>query len=95
VVRYGGEEFLVVLPETSLDGARELAERIRAACAARRVDCGKLTLGATASFGVVGADFADGAAIAARDLIAAADERMYEAKRAGRNRVVARPFVAP
>jgi diguanylate cyclase (GGDEF)-like protein len=94
VVRYGGEEFLVILPETSLEGARELAERIRAACAARRVECGKVTLAATASFGVVGADFATAGAILPRELIAAADELMYAAKRAGRNRVEARPFVA-
>ena len=94
VVRYGGEEFLVILPETSLEGARELAERLRAACAARRVECGKVTLAATASFGVVGADFATADAILPRELIAAADELMYAAKRAGRNRVEARPFVA-
>jgi diguanylate cyclase (GGDEF)-like protein len=57
VVRYGGEEFLIILPETRLDGAVELAERVRAAFAAQRIVCGDAVLATTASFGVVGADF--------------------------------------
>jgi diguanylate cyclase len=92
VVRYGGEEFLVILPETSLDGGVLLAERIRAAFAALRVDTGGATLSTTASFGVTGADFAGGQALAPHALIAVADELMYAAKRGGRNRVMARPF---
>ncbi|WP_296949966.1 GGDEF domain-containing protein [uncultured Massilia sp.] len=94
VVRYGGEEFLIILPETRLSGACELAERIRAACAAQRIDCCGHELAATASFGVASADFAADRAIAPQALIAAADELMYEAKRAGRNRVRARQFDA-
>ncbi len=92
VVRYGGEEFLIILPETRLSGACELAERIRAACAAQRIACCGRELAATASFGVASADFTAGQAIAPQSLIAAADELMYEAKRAGRNRVRARQF---
>ncbi|HEX8786173.1 MAG TPA: GGDEF domain-containing protein [Telluria sp.] len=92
VVRYGGEEFLIILPETRLDGARELAERVRAAFAELRVDCGAVTLSSTASFGVVGADFALRQAVTPQALIAAADELMYEAKRGGRNQVRARPL---
>jgi len=90
VVRYGGEEFLIILPETRLEGARELAERVRAAFAAQHIDCGALRLATTASFGVVGADFGARQGIAPQALIAAADELMYEAKRAGRNQVRAR-----
>jgi diguanylate cyclase (GGDEF)-like protein len=90
VVRYGGEEFLILLPETRLDGAVELAERIRAAFAARRVEHGDAVLATTASFGVVGADFGAGEAITPQGLIAVADELMYDAKRGGRNRVRAR-----
>ena len=90
VVRYGGEEFLILLPETRLDGAVELAERIRAAFAARRVEHGDVVLATTASFGVVGADFGAGEAITPQGLIAVADELMYDAKRGGRNRVRAR-----
>jgi diguanylate cyclase len=92
VVRYGGEEFLIILPETPLAGARELAERVRAAFAAQRTLCGGRMLAATASFGVVGVDFSGGQALAPQALIAAADELMYEAKRAGRNHVEARTF---
>jgi diguanylate cyclase (GGDEF)-like protein len=90
VVRYGGEEFLIILPETRLDGAVELAERVRTAFAAERIACGDVTLATTASFGVVGADFAANQAITPQALIAVADELMYEAKRGGRNQVRAR-----
>jgi diguanylate cyclase (GGDEF)-like protein len=90
VVRYGGEEFLIILPETRLDGAVELAERVRAAFATQRTEIGDLSLGTTASFGVVGADFGDGAAVTPQGMIALADQLMYEAKHAGRNRVRAK-----
>jgi diguanylate cyclase (GGDEF)-like protein len=91
VVRYGGEEFLIILPETRLDGARELAERVRAAFAAQRIELdGGLSLGTTASFGVVGADFGGSHAVTPQGMIALADQLMYEAKHAGRNLVKAR-----
>jgi diguanylate cyclase (GGDEF)-like protein len=91
VVRYGGEEFLIILPETRLDGARELAERIRAAFAAQRIELdGGQSLGTTASFGVVGADFGGGHAVTPQGMIALADQLMYEAKHAGRNQVKVR-----
>jgi len=94
VVRYGGEEFLIILPETRLDGAVELAERVRAAFAAERVTCGDTVLATTASFGVVGADFAAHQAITPQALIAVADKLMYDAKRGGRNQVRARQVEA-
>jgi diguanylate cyclase (GGDEF)-like protein len=94
VVRYGGEEFLIILPETRLDGAVELAERVRAAFAALRVHCGDAVLATTASFGVAGADFAANQAITPQGLIAVADELMYDAKRGGRNQVRARQVEA-
>ena len=90
VVRYGGEEFLIILPETQLDGAVELAERVRTAFAAQRIEIGGLALGATASFGVVGADFGGGHAVTPQGMIALADQLMYEAKHGGRNQVRAR-----
>jgi diguanylate cyclase (GGDEF)-like protein len=92
--RYGGEEFAVALPETGLTGAVELAERIRARIASERVPSldGASPLRVTASVGAASMPVsADGA----RALIAAADAALYEAKRAGKNRVVAAPAGSP
>ncbi len=86
--RYGGEEFAVALPETGLDGAVELAERIRVRIESEHVPSGDGAgaVRVTASIGVVSMrGFADGG----EGLIAAADAALYEAKRAGKNRVVA------
>jgi diguanylate cyclase (GGDEF)-like protein len=86
--RYGGEEFAVALPETGLDGAVELAERIRVRIESEHVSRGDGAgaVRVTASIGAVSMrGFADGG----EALIAAADAALYEAKRAGKNRVVA------
>jgi diguanylate cyclase (GGDEF)-like protein len=83
--RYGGEEFAVLLPQTDLEGARELAERLRRALAARPMTTHPGGLVAvTASFGV--AAFPEAQTPAA--LFAAADEALYRAKSAGKNCVV-------
>ena len=83
--RYGGEEFAVLLPQTDLDGAHQLAERLRRALAARPMSTHPGGLVAvTASFGV--AAFPDAPTPAA--LFASADEALYRAKRAGKNCVV-------
>lgn len=81
--RWGGEEFLIVLPGTTLEGAVEAAERIRTAFAALELTDGDATARMTASFGVAG--FVAGAE--AHELVRAADEALYEAKRRGKNRV--------
>jgi diguanylate cyclase (GGDEF)-like protein len=84
--RYGGEEFAVLLPQTDLDGAERLAERLRETMAERRLMLDPSTsFSVTASFGV--AAFPDAATPAA--LFAAADEALYRAKSEGKNRVVA------
>ena len=88
VVRYGGEEFLLILPDTDLAGGQALAERMRA----RRAEAGSLhgqvRIGATASFGVVSARLSSWLpGMAGQALIAQADELLYAAKRSGRNRV--------
>ena len=80
--RFGGEEFLLLLPETSADDALIVAEKLRAQIAELEVE--GLDREVTASFGV--AAYPDHEATADR-LIEAADAALYRAKAAGRNRV--------
>ena len=90
VVRYGGEEFLLVLPGTELGGGVRLAERLRQSFAATELvsSDGVTRLRATASFGVASVHRAQAAGEdPMRDAIAAADDLMYQAKRNGRDRV--------
>ena len=85
--RYGGEEFVVILPEAAPDMARRRAEDLWEGMRALQVNHrGELLRGCTASFGV--ASFpADGASAA--EVLRAADAAMYAAKREGRDRVAA------
>lgn len=88
VARYGGEEFAVILPMTRLADATILADRLRELVGSRRVqlkDRGQTLGRVTLSIGT--AEFRGGERCA--DWIARADGALYEAKRAGRNRVVA------
>jgi diguanylate cyclase (GGDEF)-like protein len=86
--RWGGEEFVLVLPGTDLDGAVRLAERIRVALEGRTVLTADGTpIPVTASFGVAATPHAT----AASELFAAADAALYEAKRGGKNRVETAP----
>jgi diguanylate cyclase (GGDEF)-like protein len=88
VVRYGGEEFLLILPETNATRGQALAEQIRSNFANAHSVHGTTRLATTASFGVVSArPSATTPPIASHAWIAHADELMYAAKRDGRNRV--------
>ena len=86
--RYGGEEFVVVMPDTSLDMAATIAERLRGAIEGKpfHLSASGIDLNVTASLGI--------AALSATvqtptQLMKSADQALYEAKNAGRNRVVA------
>jgi diguanylate cyclase (GGDEF)-like protein len=87
--RYGGEELVVVLPGTDLVGAHNLAERVREGIEALRLpiigDDDHEPLRVTASFGAAALPVS---ADDVRSLVAAADEALYQAKRAGKNRTV-------
>jgi diguanylate cyclase (GGDEF)-like protein/PAS domain S-box-containing protein len=83
--RLGGEEFAVLLPETGPDGAVRLAERLRAAVAAVEVPTATEPVRLTVSVGVAGWEADDGL----DELLRRADRRLYRAKQAGRDRVVA------
>ncbi|HET7855213.1 MAG TPA: diguanylate cyclase [Gaiellaceae bacterium] len=84
--RWGGEEFIVILPGTDLAGGKKLAERIRAELATRvAVSPTGERMMTTASLGV--ADYHGTGA--PQQILAAADAALYEAKRTGKNRVVA------
>jgi len=88
--RYGGEEFALILPQTGLDGARTLGEQIRATVAGNhiRLKLSGRSLGAlTLSVGC--AEYVPGEPPST--FLRRADEALYEAKRQGRNRVVAAP----
>lgn len=88
IVRYGGEEFLIVLPETGCDGTIVMAERLRRVISNKAFKIGNLHLKVTASFGGASACFdrkAD-SDIAMADLVHHADTELYRCKNSGRNR---------
>lgn len=87
VARWGGEEFVIALPETGLAGARHVAERVRNKIAAAAIMAGPHAIGVTASFGVTCFDALDGNWT---ETFERADAALYEAKRSGRNRSVCR-----
>ncbi|MEE4639421.1 MAG: diguanylate cyclase [Wenzhouxiangella sp.] len=84
VGRWGGEEFLLVLPQTPLEEGREALERVRQAVEASTLDAAGRSLPMTISIGVAVAEAKDAEPDA---VIARADARLYRAKREGRNQV--------
>lgn len=84
VGRYGGEEFVVVLPATDPAGALLAAERLRLAVATRVFSVGEQVLPVTISLGYI----CDDGSQRLEDLLQAADQALYQAKAAGRNCVI-------
>jgi two-component system cell cycle response regulator len=86
--RYGGEEFVVVMPETDMAFAYAVAERLRKSVEQTPVPISREpnTLNITISIGIAGSE---GDADTADKLLHRADQALYRAKRSGRNRVVA------
>ncbi|MGQ0523407.1 MAG: diguanylate cyclase [Betaproteobacteria bacterium] len=88
VVRYGGEEFCVLLPGTTLTAATALAERIRATCSAQALTAHAFKV--SVSIGLTA--YAGDSNTTLGDLLARADEALYLAKDEGRDRVIALPL---
>ena len=92
--RYGGEEFLLVLPETSFKNASRLAERLRKQISKKVFKWEGEKISITASFGVTGFDkIGPSENFSLDDLIEMADQYLYQAKNKGRNKVVSGPFL--
>ncbi|MGH3042386.1 MAG: diguanylate cyclase [Gaiellaceae bacterium] len=87
--RFGGDEFCVLLPETDLDGALVVAERMRALVEETTREA---EVHVTVSIGAVAHR---GAGVSAEDLIAVADRAAYQAKASGRNAIAAAPPIDP
>lgn len=93
-VRYGGEEFLIVLPDTDLGEAIEIAERIRGAIERRAITRPSVESGNVVTVSIGAAVVSPDDAMTSAPGIAAADTAMYAAKQHGRNCVWPRPETA-
>lgn len=90
VARWGGEEFMIVLPHTDANGAQLVCERVRERVADLRVRVGSIEIATSVSIGVAMLE-EDGIAA----LVRRADEALYQAKSRGRNRVVSAAQTRP
>jgi diguanylate cyclase (GGDEF)-like protein len=86
VGRYGGDEFIIVAPQSTLAGAAQAAERLRLAMQAEHIHARASDLRVTLSIGVAASTSED---LAVADVLARADRALYKAKAKGRNRVEA------
>ena len=86
--RYGGEEFAIILPETDLEGARLVADRLRRGLADLQIEHGAPGTGSHVSVSIGVASLIPMNALNPAFLLKQADQALYAAKRSGRNRVV-------
>jgi len=83
--RYGGEEFMLLLPNTGIAGARNVAEKIRTACDKKRYEEGNNSTTVTVSIGI--ASVKQHQLLESKEILALADKALYRSKAEGRNRV--------
>jgi len=90
--RYGGEEFLVVVPGCDASGLAKLADRLRLAISSEPIDTEAASMAITISLGLAYVPLGQEFVTNCEDLLRRADEALYAAKRNGRNRVEASPL---
>ncbi len=93
--RFGGEEFVVVLPGTEARGARVVGERVRRKIEALGVPHGAAGVGPLVTVSIGGAGVMPARGMEASELLASADAALYEAKNNGKNQVIVREVLDP
>lgn len=86
VTRYGGEEFLVILPDVNIHGAKDFAERLRDGISKRSIEDKDMNINIAMSISIGVSSFGEYTCVK-DELINQADKALYEAKRSGRNKV--------
>ena len=84
-IRYGGEEFMVLLPSTGISGAKKIAEKIRASSEKRKYNDGHNSITVTVSIGI--SSIKHHKLIDSKEIMACADKALYRSKAEGRNRI--------
>ncbi len=84
-IRYGGEEFMVLLPNTGIAGAQKIAEKIRASSEKKKYDDGHNSITVTVSIGI--SSIKQHQLIESKEMMACADKALYRSKAEGRNRI--------